>query len=36
MPGEPTFEVAVLSVKEWERRKSLDVINKHEPMRMSI
>jgi len=36
MPSEPTPEVAVLSVKEWARRKSLDAINKHEPIRMSI
>jgi len=36
MPSEPTPEVAVLTVKEWARRKSLDAINKHEPIRMSI
>jgi putative transposase len=36
MPSEPTPEVAVLPVKEWARRKSLDAINKHELMRMSI
>jgi putative transposase len=36
MPSEPTPEVAVLPMKEWARRKSLDAINKHEPIRMSI
>jgi putative transposase len=36
MPSEPTPEVAVLPVKEWARRKSLDAINKHELIRMSI
>jgi hypothetical protein len=36
MPSEPTPEVAVLLVKEWARRKSLDAINKHELIRMSI
>ena len=36
MPSEPTPEVAVLPMKEWVRRKSLDAINKHELMRMSI
>jgi putative transposase len=36
MPSEPTPEVAVLPVKGWARRKSLDVTSKHELMRMSI
>ncbi|MCC6046935.1 MAG: transposase [Desulfurococcaceae archaeon] len=36
MPCEPALEVAVLPVKEWARRKSLDAINKHELVRMSI
>jgi uncharacterized protein (DUF2384 family) len=36
MPYEPTLKVAVLPMKEWARRKSLDAINKHESMRMSI
>jgi putative transposase len=36
MPSEPTLEVAVLPMKEWARRKSLDAINKHELIRMSI
>jgi putative transposase len=36
MPSEPTPEVAVLPMKEWARRKSLDATNKHELMRMSI
>jgi hypothetical protein len=36
MPSEPTPEVAVLPVKGWARRKSLDAINKHELVRMSI
>jgi len=36
MPSEPTPEVAVLPVKGWARRKSLDATNKHEPIRMSI
>jgi hypothetical protein len=36
MPDEPALEVAVLPVKGWARRKSLDAINKHESMRMSI
>lgn len=36
MPDEPTFEVAVLPMKEWARRKSLDATNKHKLMRMSI
>jgi putative transposase len=36
MPGEPTLEVAVLPMREWARRKSLDAINKHELIRMSI
>jgi putative transposase len=36
MPSEPTPEVAVLPMKEWARRKSLDAINKHELIRMSI
>jgi hypothetical protein len=36
MPGEPAPEVAVLTVKEWARRKSLDAINKHELIKMSI
>jgi hypothetical protein len=29
MPYEPTPEVAVLPMKEWVRRKSLDATNKH-------
>jgi len=36
MPSEPAPEVAVLPMKEWARRKSLDAINKHELIRMSI
>jgi len=36
MPSEPTLEVVVLPMKEWVRRKSLDAINKHELIRMSI
>jgi hypothetical protein len=36
MPSEPALEVAVLPVKEWARRKSLDAINKHELIKMSI
>jgi hypothetical protein len=36
MPSEPALEVAVLPMKEWARRKSLDAINKHGLMRMSI
>jgi putative transposase len=36
MPCDPTLEVAVLPVKGWVRRKSLDATNKHELMRMSI
>jgi transposase len=36
MPGDPALEVAVLPMKEWARRKSLDATNKHEVMRMSI
>jgi len=36
MPSEPALEVAVLPMKEWVRRKSLDAANKHELMRMSI
>jgi putative transposase len=36
MPSEPAPEVAVLTVKEWARRKSLDAINKHELIKMSI
>jgi len=36
MPSDPTPEVAVLSMREWARWKSLDATNKHEPMRMSI
>ena len=36
MPDEPTLEVAVLPMKEWARRKSLDATNKHKLMRMSI
>jgi hypothetical protein len=36
MPSEPASEVAVLPVKGWVRRKSLDVTNKHKQMRMSI
>ena len=36
MHGEPAPEVAVLTVKEWARRKSLDAINKHELIKMSI
>jgi putative transposase len=36
MPSEPALEVAVLPMKEWVRRKSLDATNKHELMRMSI
>ena len=36
MPSDPAPEVAVLSVKEWARRKSLDATSKNKPMRMSI
>jgi transposase, IS605 OrfB family, central region len=36
MPSDPAPEVAVLPVKEWARRKSLDATNKHKLMRMSI
>ena len=36
MPSDPAPEVAVLPVKEWTRRKSLDTTNKYELMRMSI
>jgi putative transposase len=36
MPCEPAPEVAVLPVKEWVRWKSLDAINKHKQMKMSI
>jgi putative transposase len=36
MPSDPAPEVAVLPMKEWVRRKSLDATNKHELMRMSI
>jgi len=36
MPSDPTPEVAVLPMKGWVRRKSLDATNKHELMRMSI
>ena len=36
MPYDPALEVAVLPMREWARRKSLDAINKHESMRMSI
>jgi hypothetical protein len=32
----PLTEVAVLPVKEWARRKSLDAINKQELIRMNI
>jgi putative transposase len=36
MPSEPAPEVAVLPMREWARRKSLDATNKHELIRMSI
>jgi len=36
MPGDPAPEVAVLPVKEWARRKSLDATNKNKLMRMNI
>jgi len=36
MPTEPAPEVAVLPMKEWARRKSLDATNEHKLMRMSI
>jgi len=36
MPSDPAPEVAVLPVKEWARRKSLDATNKHKLMRMNI
>jgi len=36
MPDDPTPEVAVLPVKEWARRKSLDATNKYELVRMGI
>jgi putative transposase len=36
MPDDPTLEVAVLPMKGWVRRKSLDATNKHKLMRMNI
>ncbi|MFZ8822746.1 MAG: RNA-guided endonuclease InsQ/TnpB family protein [Desulfurococcales archaeon] len=36
MTDDPTPEVAVLPMKEWVRRKSLDATNKHKLMRMNI
>jgi hypothetical protein len=36
MPIEPAPEVAVLSMRGWVRRKSLDVMNGYKQMRMSI
>jgi putative transposase len=36
MPYEPTLKVAVLPMKEWARRKSLDATNENKLMRMSI
>ena len=36
MPDEPTLEVAVLPMKGWMRRKSLDATNNQKLMRMSI
>jgi len=36
MPSEPTLEVAVLPVKEWARRKSLDAMRDHKPIQTSI
>jgi hypothetical protein len=36
IPDDPTPEVAVLPVKEWVRRKSLDATNEYKIMRMSI
>jgi len=36
MPSEPAPEVAVLPMKEWARRKSLDATNENKQMRMSI
>jgi putative transposase len=36
MPSDPALEVAVLPMREWARRKSLDATNKHELIRMSI
>ncbi|MCC6055266.1 MAG: hypothetical protein LM583_01130 [Desulfurococcaceae archaeon] len=36
MPSDPALEVAVLPMRGWARRKSLDATNKHELMRMSI
>jgi len=36
MLSEPAPEVAVLSMREWARWKSLDATSKDEPMRMSI
>jgi putative transposase len=35
-PCDPTLEVAVLPVRGWVRRKSLDATSKHKPMRMSV
>jgi hypothetical protein len=36
MPDEPALEVAVLPVKRWARRKSLDAMNRYEPLKTSI
>jgi putative transposase len=36
MPSDPALEVAVLPMRGWARRKSLDATSKDEPMRMSI
>ena len=36
MPYDPAPEVAVLPMREWARRKSLDATNNHELMRVSI
>ena len=36
MPYDPALEVAVLPMREWARRKSLDATNENKLMRMSI
>jgi len=36
MPIEPAFDVAVLPMRGWVRRKSLDAMNEYKQMRMSI
>jgi hypothetical protein len=36
MPYEPTLKVAVLPMKEWARRNSLDATSKHKATKISI